>query len=203
MFIDVSMVIRPGSFFRRGVSPVEIGKKKFLEGTREEFEATVIAMPAHTSTHIDLVFPERMIAPEMMVGRGVLIDVHGISGDMIRMADFEEKIEIGQSDYVFFRTDWDRFAGTERYFEHPQLSREILDWLIEKKIYAVGIDTQGLARDPLHGEYDRLMAENDINVIENLSNLKAINGEESFKVYCFPLKIEGIDAIPARVVVEQ
>ncbi|MGL5633825.1 MAG: hypothetical protein ACRDDL_01955 [Sarcina sp.] len=35
---------------------------------------------------------------------------------------------------------------------------------------------------------------------ENLCNLKSIPSK--FKVYCFPLKIEGIDALPTRILVE-
>ena len=77
---------------------------------------------------------------------------------------------------------------------------EAVQWLASSRINAVGIDAQDLARDPLHGEYDRLLAEHDVIVIENLANLAAVPRSE-FTVYCFPLSIDGIDAIPARVLV--
>ena len=77
----------------------------------------------------------------------------------------------------------------------------MVQWLISKRVNAVGIDALGLGRGRRHGEYDRLLIRNDIFVIENLANLSAIPRKE-FKVQCFPLKIENIDAIPARVVVE-
>jgi kynurenine formamidase len=103
--------------------------------------------------------------------------------------------------FVFFRTGWSEFAATGRYYDHPELSPEVVEWLISKEVGAVGIDALGLGRGRRHGEYDRRLAAHDIHVIENLANLAAIP-QERFKVYCLPLKIEDTDAIPARVLVE-
>jgi kynurenine formamidase len=49
--------------------------------------------------------------------------------------------------------------------------------------------------------YDRLLVTNGIFVIENLANLSAVT-QRRFRTYCLPLKLENIDAIPARVLVE-
>ena len=113
----------------------------------------------------------------------------------------EDQVELGEGDFVFLRTGWDRYAGSRRYYEHPELSPEVLEWLIGRKVNAVGIDALGLGRDRRHGEYDRLLVNNGVFVIENLVNLGQVE-PRSFKVYCFPLSIENVDAIPARVVVE-
>jgi kynurenine formamidase len=77
---------------------------------------------------------------------------------------------------------------------------EVVQWLASSKVNAVGIDALGLGRDRRHGEYDRLLAKSDVFVIENLANLRAVPTGE-FTVYCLPLSIEDIDAIPARVLV--
>jgi kynurenine formamidase len=76
----------------------------------------------------------------------------------------------------------------------------VVQWLASNQVNAVGIDALGLGRDRRHGEYDRLLAGSDIFVIENLANLRAVPQRE-FTVYCLPLRIENIDAIPARVLV--
>ena len=117
------------------------------------------------------------------------------------MDDVKHQVEIESGDFVFFRTGWSEFVGTMKYYDHPELSLEVVQWLVSKNINAVGIDALGLGRDRRHGEYDRLLAKNDIFVIENLANLSAIP-QKKFNTYCFPLKIENTDAIPARVVVE-
>ena len=209
MLIDVSMPITAGSVFRLGTPPVEIASRKFHHESEGEYETILLSLAAHTATHVDLVFANTRIEPERMIGRGKLIVVTQVPGGEIRLDDIEHqacpeqgrRVEIESGDFVFFRTDWSRFVGTEEYYNHPELSPEIVKWLVAKRINAVGIDALGLGRARRHGEYDRLLIKNNVFVIENLANLSAIPGKE-FKVYCFPLKIENIDAIPARVVVE-
>ena len=201
MLIDVSMPITAGSVFRLGTPPVEIASRKFYHESEGEYESVVLSLSAHTATHVDLVFAKSRIEPERMIGRGKLIVVTQAPGSEIQLDDVEHQVEIESGDFVFFRTDWSKLVGTEEYHNHPELSPDVVQWLVSKRINAVGIDARGLGRGRRHGEYDRLLMKNDIFVIENLANLSAIPTRE-FTAYCFPLKIENIDAIPARVVVE-
>jgi kynurenine formamidase len=201
MLVDVSMPIRSGSVFRPGTPPVDISVRKFYHDSEGEYESTLLSLPAHTATHVDLVFPGKMVSLERMIGPGKLIDARQSRSSTIRLADVEGQVEVSAGDFVFFRTGWDRFAGTERYFEHPELSLDVVHWLVAKRINAVGIDALGLGRGRRHGEYDRLLAGNEMFVIENLVDLARVEARV-FKVYCFPLKLDDIDAIPARVVIE-
>ena len=201
MLIDVSMTIKQGSVFRLGTPAVEIASRRFYHESEGEYESTMISFSTHTATHVDLVFMEKRIDPGRMIGTGKLIDVTQVSGGGIRLDDVKHQVEIESGDFVFFKTDWSEFVGTMKYYDHPELSLEVVQWLVSKNINAVGIDALGLGRDRRHGEYDRLLARNNIFVIENLANLSAIP-KKKFNAYCFPLKIENTDAIPARVVVE-
>jgi len=45
------------------------------------------------------------------------------------------------------------------------------------------------------------MLKNDSAVLENLVNLSLLP-QKGFTVYCFPVKIENVDAMPTRVVVD-
>jgi kynurenine formamidase len=161
----------------------------------------MLYLPAHTGTHVDLVFSDRSIAPARLIGNGKLIDASQLPGKEIGLAKVKDEVEVGSGDFVFFRTDCSRFAGTEEYYDHPELSREVLEWLIARRVNAVGIDAPGLGQGRKHSEHDRLLARHDIFVIENLVNLAALP-QEGFRTYCLPLKIAGSDAIPARVLVE-
>jgi len=201
MLIDVSMPIKPGSVFRLGTPPVEIAARTFHHESEGEYESVMLSLSAHTATHVDLVFRDKGIDPERMIGTGKLIDVTGVSVSEIGLRDLENRVEVHSGDFVFFRTDWSKSVNTDAYYRHPELAADLVKWLISKEINAVGIDALGLGRDRKHGEYDRLLLKNDIFVIENLTNLAAIPQTE-FRVYCFPLNIQDIDAIPARVVVE-
>lgn len=201
MLIDVSQKIERGAVYRLGAPPVEIAAQEFYHEAEGRYETTLLSLPAHTATHIDLVDAEKRVGPERMIGRGKLIDVTQISGRKVLIADVEHQVEILSGDFVFFRTGWSRYAGTEKYYAHPEISMDVLYWLVANGINMVGIDALGLAQGSKHGEYDRFLVAHDIFVIENLANLSAIPARE-FRVYCFPLRIEGIDAIPARVVVD-
>ena len=161
----------------------------------------MICLPAHTATHVDLVFSDRYIAPEQMIGNGKLVDIDPFSGEEPQLADIQRQVQIDRGDYLFFRTGWSQFADSERYHDHPEIPLEIFEWLISQQICAVGIDALGLALGRKHGEYDRLPAQSSIFVIENLVNLDRIHRRE-FKAYCFPLSMANVDAVPARVLVE-
>jgi kynurenine formamidase len=201
MLIDVSMPITPGSVFRLGSPPVEIVTWKFSNESEGEYETVVLTMPAHTATHIDLVFSERSISPERMIGQGKLIDVTGVSSGQIQLSHIENKAAIHNGDFVLFRTGWSQYSGTDRYHQHPELSFGVVQWLASIGVNAVGIDALGLGLGRRHSEFDRFLAQSDVFVIENLANLCQVPKGE-FRVYCFPLSIEGIDAIPARVLVD-
>lgn len=201
MLIDVSMSITPGSVFRLGTPPVDIARRRFYAESEGEYETVMLSLPAHTATHVDLVFPDNRIGLDQMIGPGKLIDATAVRENSIQLADVEGQVALCEGDFVLFRTDWSQFVGTEKYHSHPELTPEVVQWLISKKVNAVGIDALGLGLGRTHGEYDRLLIKNGVFVIENLANLSRIPANE-FKVYCFPLRMEGVDAIPARVVIE-
>ncbi len=201
MLIDVSMVIVNGSVFRPGTPPVEIQLRPFSHESEGAYESVMLSLSAHTATHVDLVFPGKRIDPGRMIGSGKIIYAPEAPGGEIRLSGVEHQVEIEERDFVLFRTDWSNFVGTEKYYNHPQLAMDVIEWLISKKVNAVGIDALGLGRGKTHGEYDRLLNTNGIFVIENLTNLSAVT-RKKFRTYCFPLKLENVDAIPARVLIE-
>jgi kynurenine formamidase len=201
MIIDISMTIKEGAVFRLGTPPVQITAQKFYHESEGEYESIMLSLPAHTATHVDLVQTDRHLDPARMIGPGKLVDASRLPGREIQLADVRHQVDLEPDDFLFFRTDWSRFVGTEKYHDHPELSLEVVEWLIAAEINAVGIDARGLAQGRRHGEYDRLLARHDIFVVENLANLAAIP-QRRFRTYCFPLKIGNTDAIPARVLVE-
>ncbi len=88
-----------------------------------------------------------------------------------------------------------------RLNEDVKKSIDVIEYLVTKKVNMIGIDTLGLGLRRNHGVIDDYLTENKIYGIENLCNLKNIPTKD-FKVYCLPIKVEGIYAQPARVLVE-
>ena len=92
MLIDVSMPIVAGSVFRLGTPPVEIATRKLYHESEGEYETVMLSLPAHTATHVDLVFRDRRIPPARMIGPGKLyfIDVRNIPR-LFRFVNFPVK----------------------------------------------------------------------------------------------------------------
>ena len=78
---------------------------------------------------------------------------------------------------------------------------EVIEYLVDKKVNMIGIDTLGLGVGRNHGTIDVYLGKHNTYAIENLTNLDKIPNN-SFKVYCLPMKIEGLDTLPARLLVE-
>lgn len=93
------------------------------------------------------------------------------------------------------------FNDEEKYNNHPKISMEFIEYLVDKKVNMIGIDTLGLGAGKNHGLIDVYLGKNKTYAIENLDNLDKIP-YENFKVYCLPMKIEGLDALSARILVE-
>ena len=78
---------------------------------------------------------------------------------------------------------------------------EVIEYLVSKNVNMIGIDTLGLGKGKNHGLIDIYLGKNKSYSIENLANLDKIP-EKGFKVYCLPIKMEGIDVLPTRILVE-
>lgn len=200
MLIDISLPIQPGAVFRIGSPAVEIESRICIDERDAEYETAVISMPAHTATHIDLVSKDRSVELHRMISRGHVIDVTRVKSGKITLDDVGT-VRVQPNESVLFRTDWSRYLDTAKYYAHPELTPEVVKWLIEKCVNIVGIDALGVGRETRHGEYDRTFARHDVYVLENLTNLAAIP-QNTCTVYCFPLPLVNIEAIPARVIAE-
>ena len=152
-------------------------------------------------THIDVMGVDVIIENDRLISEGIKFDVSNIKDRPIKLDDLELSL-IKEGIYVFFQTNWDEYVDDEIiYSNHPEISMEVIEYLVEKKVNMIGIDTLGLGRGRNHGIIDEFLAKNKIYGIENLCNLKSIP-QKDFKVYCLPIKAEGLDALPARLLVE-
>jgi arylformamidase len=106
---------------------------------------------------------------------------------------------------VIIDSGWGKAAvtGDVYYSKAPYLSQELADWLVSKRVRAVGlvnppdkVDPPPRAGDaPIH----RTLLGNNVLIIENLTNLDAITTRE-FTVIALPLKISRGCGGPTRVV---
>jgi len=115
---------------------------------------------------------------------------------------------ITQEKFIAFYTGYieKELYDTKSYFtSHPQLSNELIEQLIDRKISIIGIDSAGVKRGSEHRTTDQYCADRGAFIIENLCNLdKVLNQKKvrEFTVNTYPLNFEDMTGLPCRVIAE-
>jgi kynurenine formamidase len=204
MLIDITQGARIGvTYSSAGPPALKVAQSECAEtiddGTKVGKMARLSCGVHNTGTHIDTM-GEVDIAPDRFIRPGVKFDVSHVAGRQIELEDLDISV-LREGQYVFFQTNWDLYRGDDRYLNHPGLSQRVLDYLISRRVNMIGIDAPGIGKSVNHPVYDSYAAEHTAYIIGNLTNLWQVP-MSGFSVYCFPLKFEALDAIPARILVE-
>lgn len=175
--------------------------------------ATRLTMATHVGTHVEApyhLFDDGRTIDEYeagtWIGRGVVCEVAAGRLDAITRADLAHVADaVEPRDAVLFRTGWDERAGEEAYYEPPYLDEAVAEWLVDRGVAWVGVDSPSPEMPaPLRGEdFDfpvhRTLFENDVAIAENVTNLGPL-ADEVIDVVALPLSITGREAAPARIV---
>ncbi len=188
---------------------------------------TFLRFGTHNSTHVDAPWhynsriggrPAQTIDQlplEWFYAPGVVIDATDRNdGEALSAADVRERLprELRELDIVLVRTGRDEFYDQPDYIARgPGVSAEATRWLYEQGVRVMGIDAWSWDA-PLHVQAELAKAEAKPGIfwaahqvdlaysqIERLFNLASLPNED-FRIVCFPLRIEGASAAPARVV---
>jgi len=139
------------------------------------------------------------------------------AGETIDVPDVEAELErighqLGERDIVLVRTGRDRFVEEPEYMAlGPGVTAGATLWLYERGVRVMGIDAWGWD-GPLHLQAQEALERDEPGIfwaahqadipysqIERLVNLGELP-PAGFQVACFPLKLMGAGAAPARVV---
>jgi kynurenine formamidase len=184
----------------------------------------------HNSTHVDApwhynstIAGERAqsideLPLEWWFGPGVVLDMTAkADGETVEVSDVEEELrrighDLGERDIVLVRTGRDAHIRDPGYIAlGPGVSAEATRTLWERGVRVMGIDAWGWDA-PLHLQAQEALERDEPGIfwaahqvdlpyaqIERLVNLGELP-PTGFKVACFPLRIAGASAAPARVV---
>jgi kynurenine formamidase len=172
---------------------------------RLESQENKLMHPGHIGTHID-VYKKSSIPLEYFKTKGVLIDC--IQYDLDREIGIEvlKNIEIREGSFVIFKTNIQSKHpyGSDIYFkQNPELSWELIDYLLESKVYFIGIDCAGIRRGNEHIKADIKAEQNSVYVIENLDLSKLNNTiEDGFDVYTMWIENPFDTGLSTRVLVD-
>lgn len=199
-YIDLSYEIEHQMAVYPGDDELKLYRHRFLN--RDYYNDTKLETGMHVGTHIDapshLLNKDRFICDypiEKFIGNGCLLDVR--NEEIIKLKDeYLDKVQEG--DIVLLYTGYDEFFGTDKYFEnHPIVDEKLAQFFVDRGVKLIGIDMPSPDQYPFKVHHKLL--ENDILIIENLRNLKKLEGVKRFEVMAFPLNIRA-EASLTRVV---
>ncbi len=178
----------------------------------EGYLSYVWSFAEHTATHVDapVHFVEGMTPVDKMplghyVGYGVVIDFtskpkrYGITKEDIAngLAAAGVKGGRGEGLILLFRTGYTEKSRTPDWLEHPDLTKEACEFVIEKGFGAVGFDAPGPDHTPF--EAHKTLLPRNVVIYENLTNLEMVQGKK-FLFVGTPLALVGGSASPCRAV---
>jgi kynurenine formamidase len=191
---------------------------------------TITSLGTHNATHVDAPWHYNSqvagehaqkideLPLEWFFGRGVRVDVTDkTDGDAVTADEMEASVagaghSLEPGDIVLVHTGRDAFYGHDDYMMlGPGVAAEATRWLFEQGVRVMGIDAWSWDR-PLHLEAADALERNEPGIfwaahqcdlpycqIERLCGLAQLP-PSGFRVACFPLRLIGASAAPARVV---
>ncbi len=176
------------------------------------YNLELLFLSSHTGTHLDAPYhftkkgaKIHQIPVTRLIGDALLIKIKKIKDQAITKKDlleFERKNgEIKNFSSIIFFTVWQKNLNKKFYFtNNPGLSKSATNYLISKKINLVGIDSPSidLGTDKSFTAH-KILAKNNILIVENLSNLEKIPTLE-FDFIILPLKLKDATGSPVRAI---
>lgn len=201
---DASVPIRPGMVTFPG-DPLFKIEPFFQRHKGDPFDLALMSMGTHLGTHVDP--PAHYldggstvdrIPLEILVGPGVVLDMTGTAA-VDRQA--LETSEMGEHRRVLLKTDnAPRLLESAFHEDYVHLTEDGAEYLVESGVGMVGIDYLSIERynnpgAPVH----RTLLRAGVLIVEGIHLLHVPPGP--CEVYCLPLRIEGADGAPARVLI--
>lgn len=198
---DISMIIEKNM----GVYKNKEGKRPVIKFEskipKDKINESSMYMNLHTGTHIDAAFHVDNAGDTIegidltkLIRKCRVIDLTKVVGSITK-EDFVDK-NIKPFEFLVLKT---RNSFTNEYEEDfVYLSIGGAEYLAEKEIVGVAIDSFGIERAQPGHETHKTLFNKGIIIIEGV-RLKEISEDEYF-MCALPLKIKGVDGSPARIV---
>lgn len=178
---------------------------------KDGWNASTLELYSHVGTHMDapLHFEvDQQSIDEISVTRFIseawVVNLSHIAPSAMitvsNMSPIANKIKKGQS--LILQTGWSKKVGTKSYRDElPRISKELALWMGKKGIGLLGVEPPSVADvNNLKEvtEIHTILMQNDIIIVEGLTNLDSIN-KEQVTLIALPLKVLRGDGAPARV----
>jgi arylformamidase len=199
--IHASMHVYPGDpkFHSNTVSSQENG---------DLFECHKITLSNHAGTHVDA--PSHFVKGGMTVtdiplevlnGRARVVEISNT--EKVDVAELQQLVLV--DDFrILFKTKNSQIWNSHKHFckDHAYITADAAKYLAENGIKLVGFDYLSVDRygDDSYATHKSLLS-NQIVILEGLNLSQIIPGE--YDLACLPMRLKGLDAAPARVLLKK
>jgi arylformamidase len=199
---DISWPISPAMTAYKDKKTVQFDRVKNFEN--DAVRESIITLGSHSGTHVDA--PSHFMQDgqtiehmnlRMLIGDCIVLDLTAVEGGIGR--DHLEDADIQAGDIILLKTKNSVFDATAPF--NPNfiyLAESGAHYLVERNIRAVGIDYLGIERGQLAHETHVQLFNAGITILEGLRLADVPAGK--YFLCCLPLKIQGLEAAPARAV---
>ena len=201
MIYDITMTIHPEMmvYKNKPEKKVKIKQVNFFE--KEGHYESEINFNLHTGTHID--YPLHMIKGgdnsskenlKALIGPAKVFDLVHVN-DKITYEDIKD-LNIEKNDFIIFKTK--NSFNQEFNNDFIFVAETAAAYLAEKKVRGVGIDALGIERSQVDYPTHKLLLGNNIIILEG-AILRDVP-EDTYTMYCLPLKVADVEASPVRAI---
>ena len=176
--------------------------EKISDFARDEFNNFRFTTGMHAGTHIDgpmhMTKSDRFIDElplERFIGTGCLLNAVGMK--VISCTPEFTSAVVSESIVLIYTGFGKQFGGEKYYCDHPVISMELAQFLVEQRIKMVCFDSPSPDKHP-HDIHTYLL-KNSVLIAENLISMEKLLTIKKFEIIAFPLRIHA-DSSPARIV---
>ncbi|MBU3092308.1 cyclase family protein [Clostridium sp. CF011] len=198
---DISMTIKKSMGVYKNIE----GKRPVIKFERkipkDSINESSICMNLHTGTHIDAPYHVDDMGATIdaidlnkLITKCRVLDLTKIVNGITKEDLMDKNIRPGE--FLLLKT---RNSFTDEFeFDFVFLEKSGAEYLAEREIIGVAIDSLGIERSQPEHETHKILFSKGITIIEGV-RLKEIKEDEYF-MCAMPLKIKGADGAPARIV---
>ena len=206
--IDLTHTIKEDMPVFPGTEQPKLSPASSIE--KDGFKETLLTMYSHTGTHMDAPCHVRKngisldnFTVDKFVGKALVIDCSNLDENGIIDISYINKYKdiINEAEYILFKTGWDKYWNSNKYFgNYPVIDEDVADYLIKTNKKGIGLDTISL--DPIDSvdlNMHHKVLKHDFVIVENLCNLDSL-GDKIFTFCALPLKYNNSDGASVRAI---